>query len=67
MGFYIRKAWNLGPFRINLSKGGVGLSFGLPGFRVGINRLGPYIHLGRRGVYFRMYLSGRRENVDKDE
>jgi hypothetical protein len=35
MGFYYRKSINLGPFRINLSKKGIGYSVGTRGFRVG--------------------------------
>ena len=35
MGFYYRKSVRVGPFRINLSKSGVGLSTGVPGFRTG--------------------------------
>jgi hypothetical protein len=35
MGFYYRKSVNLGPFRVNLSKSGVGYSVGGRGFRVG--------------------------------
>ena len=35
MGFYYRKSVNLGPFRVNLGKSGVGYSVGGRGFRVG--------------------------------
>ena len=35
MGFTYRKSFNLGPFRANLSKSGVGYSVGGRGFRVG--------------------------------
>jgi hypothetical protein len=35
MGFYYRKSVNLGSFRVNLSKSGVGYSIGGRGFRVG--------------------------------
>jgi hypothetical protein len=35
MGFYYRKSVNFGPFRVNLSKSGVGYSVGSRGFRVG--------------------------------
>lgn len=34
MGFIYRKSVKAGPFRINLSKSGIGLSAGVPGFRV---------------------------------
>jgi hypothetical protein len=35
MGFYFRRSLNLGPFRVNLSRGGVGWSVGGRGFRTG--------------------------------
>lgn len=35
MGFYFRKSMNMGPFRVNLSRGGVGWSVGGRGFRSG--------------------------------
>lgn len=37
MGFYYRKSARLGPFRINLSKSGVGYSVGGRGFRTGVS------------------------------
>jgi hypothetical protein len=40
MGFYYRKSVNLGPFRVNLSKSGLGYSFGGRGFRVGTTARG---------------------------
>lgn len=33
MGFRVKKSFNFGPFRLNLSKTGAGFSFGLPGWR----------------------------------
>jgi hypothetical protein len=35
MGFYYRKSVNLGPFRVNIGKSGLGYSVGGRGFRVG--------------------------------
>jgi len=35
MGFFYRNSVNFGPFRVNLSKSGVGYSVGGRGFRVG--------------------------------
>ncbi len=35
MGFYFRRSMNLGPFRVNLSRGGLGWSVGGRGFRTG--------------------------------
>ena len=40
MGFYYRKSVNLGPFRVNLSKSGVGYPVGRLGFRVGTTSRG---------------------------
>ena len=40
MGFYYRKSVRAGPFRINLSKSGVGFSVGGPGFRTGVSGRG---------------------------
>lgn len=43
MGFYYRKSVNLGPFRVNLSKSGVGYSvggFSIPGTGIGYRKSG---------------------------
>jgi hypothetical protein len=40
MGWSYRKSIGLGPFRINLSKSGIGYSVGGGGFRTGINSRG---------------------------
>lgn len=56
MAFYIRKAFKTGPIRLNLSKGGLGLSAGITGARIGINTRGTYVHAGRHGLYYRKYL-----------
>jgi hypothetical protein len=58
VGFYIRKSLSAGPFRFNLSKSGVGVSVGVPGFRVGTGPRGNYVHMGRGGVYYRATLGG---------
>lgn len=36
MGWSWRKSVNFGPFRVSLSKSGVGYSIGAPGFRTGV-------------------------------
>lgn len=58
MGFYVRKSIKAGPFRFNLSKSGVGVSVGVPGFRVGSGPRGNYVHMGANGVYYRTSRSG---------
>jgi DNA polymerase-3 subunit epsilon len=60
MSFYIRKSLKAGPFRVNLSKSGIGLSTGIPGFRVGTGPRGNYVHMGRHGVYYRTTLNGKQ-------
>jgi len=52
MPFFLRKSMNVGPVRLNLSKSGIGTSFGSTGFRIGVRPDGrSYIHAGRHGVY----------------
>lgn len=64
MPWYLRKSFGSGPFRINLSKGGIGFSTGIKGLRISTNRKGTYIHAGRGGIYYRQRLgaTGRRTN-----
>jgi hypothetical protein len=57
MGFYIRKGFNFGPLRLNLSRSGLGASFGVKGARVGIGPRGSYIQMGRGGLYYRQTLT----------
>lgn len=63
MGFYIRKALKVGPFRFNLSKSGVGVSAGIKGLRLGTGPRGNYIHMGRGGLYFRKSLNAPGERA----
>ncbi|MCR6502116.1 SH3 domain-containing protein [Shinella sp. CPCC 101442] len=56
MPFYIRKSVSAGPFRFNFSKGGVGVSVGVKGLRVGSGPRGHYIYAGRGGLYYRATL-----------
>jgi Protein of unknown function (DUF4236) len=56
MGFYIRKGFNFDPLRLNLSRSGLGASFGVRGARIGIGPRGSYVHLGRGGFYYRQSL-----------
>lgn len=64
MAFYLRKGFNLGPVRLNVSKGGVGVSGGVTGARVGLSPRGAYVHGGRGGVYYRKYAAaGKRRSA----
>ena len=56
MGWYLRKSIGFGPFRVNLSKSGIGYSFGVRGARIGANSRGTYIRMGRGAVYYQKYL-----------
>ncbi len=57
MAWYLRKSFGFGPFRINLSKSGLGYSFGVKGARIGTGPRGSYVHMGRHGIYYRQSLS----------
>lgn len=66
MSLNFRKSIKAGPFRINLSKSGIGVSAGVKGLRVGKGPRGSYLHAGRGGVYYRKNLSsGSKENLQK--
>jgi hypothetical protein len=57
MSFYLRKTVKAGPFRVSLSRSGIGMSTGVPGLRVGTGPCGSYIRVGAHGVYYRQTLS----------
>ena len=57
MGFYIKKGFNFGPIRVNLSKSGVGFSLGAKGLRIGSGPKGNYLHAGKAGLYYRKSLA----------
>ncbi len=61
MGWSYRKSISLGPFRINLSKSGVGYSVGGPGFRTGVNASGrKYTSVSVPGTGLRYYKSKKK-------
>lgn len=60
MGIYVRQSLNAGPFRFNMSRSGLGVSVGVPGFRIGSGPRGNYVHAGAHGVYYRASLGGGR-------
>lgn len=63
MGMYIRKSIRVGPLRFNLSKSGIGISVGIPGFRIGSGPRGNYVHMGANGLYYRSSIPGGRDIV----
>ena len=61
MGFYYRKSVNLGPFRVNIGKSGLGYSVGGRGFRVGKSSRGrkyKTFSIPGTGAAYRKYGSG---------
>lgn len=58
MGFYIRKSVRFGPIRFNLSKSGVGVSFGVKGARLSTGPRGTYVNMGSHGIYYRQKING---------
>jgi S-DNA-T family DNA segregation ATPase FtsK/SpoIIIE len=62
MGFFLRKSIKFGPFRINLSKSGIGVSGGVKGARISARPRGGQLNLGRKGLYYRKQLSTSTES-----
>ena len=56
MGLYFRRSVRVGPFRLNFSTSGIGISTGIRGFRVGTGPRGAYVHMGVNGIYYRQSL-----------
>ncbi|MEV7970650.1 DUF4236 domain-containing protein [Sphaerisporangium sp. NPDC088356] len=52
MGIYVRTTLKAGPFRFNLSQAGLGVSVGVPGFRVGASPRGNYVRVGGNGFRY---------------
>jgi hypothetical protein len=52
MGFYVRTSLKAGPFRFILSPSGVGVSAGVPGFRVGAGPRGNYVRVAGLGTTY---------------
>jgi len=63
MSFFLRKSFSAGPIRLNLSKSGLGVSAGVTGARLGINKDGAYVHGGRHGLYYREQLGQRQRQA----
>ena len=61
MGFFLRKSKKIGLFNLNLSKNGLGFSFGLKGLRISAGSRGLQLNAGRNGLYFRKSLNGKTQ------
>ncbi len=57
MGLFIRKSKKIGPFRLNLSKSGLGVSVGVAGARVSVGPNGTFVHMGKNGLSYRKKLN----------
>lgn len=56
MSFYLRTSVNVGPFRFNFSKSGIGVSTGIKGLRVGTGPRGNYISVSSGVLRYRATL-----------
>jgi hypothetical protein len=67
MGFPFFKSKKVGPFRINASGSGLGVSFGVKGARVNFSPRGTFVNLGTNGIYYRKKISGNRKSKSQLE
>lgn len=59
MGMFFKKSKNFGLFKLNFSKSGIGISFGIKGFRISQNSKGTYLNAGGKGFYCRKKLDSK--------
>lgn len=62
MSFYVRTSIGVGPLRVGMSRSGLGVSVGVPGFRLGAGPRGTYVSLGGGVVSYRATVRTRRGN-----
>jgi len=67
MGFFYRKRVNFGPFALNFSTKGVGVSTGVTGVRLSTGPNGTFVHLGRHGFYYRKKIGGFSEHTKSQD
>jgi hypothetical protein len=60
MGFYFRKSINLGICKLNFSKSGISVSFGIKGFRFTLGPKGLQFNAGRKGLYYNKSVSKKK-------
>jgi len=60
MGLRLGTSLRAGPFRFNISPSGIGVSAGVPGFRVGSGPRGNYVRVGGHGISYQATLGGSR-------
>jgi hypothetical protein len=67
MAIYLKKSFKFGPFKINLSKSGVGFSTGVKGARISKGPRGTFVNIGKNGVYYRKSLTSFSNVSEKSE
>ena len=60
MGFYFKKSINLGICRINFSKSGISVSFGVKGLRFSLGPKRSQVTAGRGGLYYSKSVSNKK-------
>ena len=65
MGFFFRRRKNFGPFALNFSTKGIGISTGVAGARISLGPNGTFVNLGRQGFYYRKKIGGFSERTRK--
>lgn len=67
MGFIFRKSLDLGPFRLNLSKNGLGMSVGVPGLRYTVGNRGSMLTASLPGTGISYRTSGGKRSASSVE
>lgn len=60
MGLSFRKSFGAGPYRVSISSSGISGSYGIKGFKVGVNRRGTWVSLGAGGIRYRKFTPHHR-------
>lgn len=60
MGLFLRKSKKIGLFNLNLSKNGLGFSFGIKGLRISAGNRGIQLNASHNGLYFRKSLNKKQ-------
>lgn len=67
MGIFFRKSKKTGPFRLNFSTSGIGISTGVKGARISVGPSGTFVHLGRNGIYYRKKLNSSKKSKSSNQ
>lgn len=67
MGFSFFRSKKVGPFRINASGSGLGVSFGVKGARINLSPRGTFVNFGANGIYYRKKISGNQKSKSENE